>query len=133
MQCNQLIPELTVVDLTESLQFYVDTVGFQVESRRESAKFAFVSFQGCQLMLEERRGASETGPLEHPFGRGINFQIRVDRLEPILRALSQNGFPLSRAPQEVRYRWGKSELRQREFLVQDPDGYLLRFIEAIPA
>lgn len=131
MKFNALIPELTVFDLARSLRFYVETLGFKIEYRREAQGFVFLSFQGSQLMLEQRNGAWETGALEAPLGRGINFQIDAERIEPLVVALRAAGAVLFREPFESWYRVGDHEHGQREFLVQDPDGYLLRFNEEL--
>ena len=80
-------------------------------------------------MLCARNGRGETAELARPFGRGVNFQIKVERLRPILEALDAAEWPLFEAPSEAWYRTGDIEGGQREFLVQDPDGYLLRFAE----
>ena len=46
---------------------------------------------------------------------------------PILTALEEVRWPLFRAPKQSWYRIGADEERDtREFLVQDPDGYLVR-------
>lgn len=66
-----------------------------------------------------------------PFGRGVNFQMVVDRIDPLLRALDEAKWPLYEPPNETWYRVGEDEHGQREFLVQDPDGYLLRLIERL--
>lgn len=97
MKFNPLIPELTVLDLEKSINFYVEVLGFQIEYRREESKFAFVSFQGSQLMLEERNGGWETAPLDYPFGRGINFQIEVNQLDLIINALTDAKYPIVKA------------------------------------
>jgi hypothetical protein len=71
--------------------------------------------------------------LARPLGRGINLMIYVESLDPLLDALAAANWPLFKLPEESRYRVGDQEVMQREFLVQDPDGYLLRFAQAIPA
>jgi catechol 2,3-dioxygenase-like lactoylglutathione lyase family enzyme len=131
MNFNSLIPELDVISLDKSLRFYVETIGFTMEYRREESKFVFLSFQGTQLMLQERSGNWETGHLEYPFGRGINFQIFVKQIDPVRKCLTASGYPLMKSPWESWYRKGEQEVGQREFLVQDPDGYLLRFAESL--
>jgi hypothetical protein len=78
-----------------------------------------------QIMLCERNGNWEVGELSPPFGRGINFQMNVESLVPILESLKAAEWPLFRQPNEAWYRTGDREGGQREFLVQDPDGYLL--------
>ncbi len=131
MRFNALIPELTVMDPARSLRFYVQTLGFQVEYDRPETGFTFLSFQGAQLMISRRNGAWETGSLEYPLGRGINFEIGVADIDPLLAALSAGGYPLMLAPFDSWYRTAVGEKGQREFLVTDPDGYLLRFAQAL--
>ena len=128
---NKLIPELTVSNLEKSLHFYVKTIGFKIEYQREEENFAFVSLQGSQVMLDERNGNWETGRLERPFGRGINLQIEVDQLNPILKSIEASSYILMKPPWESWYRKDSESVGQREFLIQDPDGYLLRFAEHI--
>lgn len=127
MEFNRLIPELSVSDFEKSLNFYTLILGFDVEYRRE--KFAMISLQGSQIMLEEINNNWNVGELEYPFGRGINFQIEVDKIEPILNSLRENNCPLFAEPEENWYRQDDKLLGNREFLVQDPDGYLLRFAQ----
>lgn len=129
MQFNKLIPELDVSNLEKSLHFYVDLLGCSIEYRREESKFIFLSLQGSQIMLQERNGNWETGVLEYPYGRGINFQIQVNSISVMLDILSKDGYPLMKDPWESWYRRDDVFIGQREFLVQDPDGYLLRFFE----
>lgn len=68
-----------------------------------------------------------TGPLERPFDRGINFQMTFGHIEPIRASLIAAGWPLYLEPEEVWYRVGTKQVGVRQFLVQDPDGYLVRF------
>lgn len=129
MKFNSLIPELGVSNLKKSLHFYVETIGFKIEYKRDESKFVFLSYEGNQLMLEEENGTWQTGPLHYPFGRGINFQMEVAKIDPIVKSLTTANYPLMKAPFESWYRKDDQKLGQREFLVQDPDGYLLRFCE----
>lgn len=72
MKFNALIPELMVSDLNKSLKFY-SMLGFKIEYRREESKFALISLQGSQLMIQQNNGVWNTAKLEYPLGRGINF------------------------------------------------------------
>lgn len=133
MKFNKLIPELTVSNLEKSLAFYT-ALGFKVEYERPEDRFAFLSFQGSQLMLEEVKKVKDPwrlSSLEFPFGRGINFQIEVEDLAPLLKALKENKVKLFLGPKESWYRQGNRKLGQKEFLVLDPDGYLLRFAQEL--
>jgi catechol 2,3-dioxygenase-like lactoylglutathione lyase family enzyme len=129
---NALVPELDVTDIDASLEFWCGRLGFEIAYDRPAAKFAYLQREGAQVMLCQINGNWEVAPLERPFGRGINFQFRAKSLAPILAALAEIGWPLYREPYEVWYRTGASrEGGSRELLVQDPDGYLLRFAEDI--
>lgn len=129
MQFNKLIPELSVSDIEKSRRFYADVLGFKAEYERKEQKFIFLSFQGSQLMIEEINEEWKTGKLEHPFGRGINFQIEADDINPILESLKKNSYPVKHEPKERWYKVKGKLHGQKEFLVMDPDGYLLRFAQ----
>lgn len=125
----RMVPELLVSDLSRSLAFWMGLCGFKVAYRREAEGFIYLDLDGAQFMLEEMRGDDYwiTGPLEAPLGRGINFEIKVTAIEPLVQSLEAAGWPLYRGPQERWYRSDATEVGVRQFLVQDPDGYLLRF------
>ena len=125
------VPELDVSELAASLGFWCDLLGFGIAYDRPAARFACLARGPIQVMLCERNGNSDVGELSRPFGRGVNFQMMVGVLAPILDALEAAHWPLFRQPSEAWYRAGHRERGQREFLVQDPDGYLLRFAQDI--
>ena len=130
MYFNKLIPELSVVNLPKSLEFY-KIIGFNIEYEREENKFAFISRGNIQFMLQEISVSDkwDVAPLDYPFGRGINFQLEVDDINKIYYALKNNNYPIIFDIEENWYRQNNKLLGNREFLVQDPDGYLLRFSE----
>jgi catechol 2,3-dioxygenase-like lactoylglutathione lyase family enzyme len=127
MKFNGLIPELSVSDINKSKNFYIDILGFNLEYERLADKFAFLSYSGTQIMIEEINGHWNTGRLEYPFGRGINFQIATNDVYKIANNLKQNNINLFRDIMESRYECGCEVVFKKEILVQDPDGYLLRF------
>ena len=124
-----LVPELSVSDLRESSAFWCDLLGFEVAYDRPAARFAYLQRGRLQVMLCQQNGRWEPGEMRQPFGRGINLQMAVDSIAPLLAALGGAGWPPFEQPSEAWYRVGGQETGQREFLVQDPDGYLLRFAE----
>lgn len=128
----KLVPELVVMDLQASLSFWCGLIGFSVAYDRPEAGFAYLDLDGAQIMLEQLDPAERqwiTSPLVAPHGRGINFQIEVPAIAPALSRLSTAGWPLFVEPETAWYRAGEVELGQRQFLVMDPDGYLLRLAE----
>lgn len=130
MKWNQMIPELDVFDLKTSLHFYVDLIGFSVEYERKEERFAFLRLEKVQWMIQEidpKNHLWETGTLEYPLGRGINFQIDVTNIEEIYQRLQEEKYPIFQEMEEHWYRKENVLMGCKEFLVQDPNGYLLRF------
>ncbi|WP_428542258.1 bleomycin resistance protein [Rhodopila sp.] len=125
----RLVPELLVADLDRSLRFWRDLCGFQVAFDRPEDRFAYLDLDGAQVMLEQRGLGRNwvSAPLEVPLGRGINFQVGVHSIQPILATLQAAGWPLFMQPERKWYRTGSFETGVEQFLVQDPDGYLIRF------
>jgi len=131
MKYNAVIPELTVSDLESSKFFYLDVIGFKLDYKRDEDKFLFISLGDVQLMVEESNGNWVTGELSYPFGRGINLQISVGDVDKIAQKLKANKLPIYRDTFESRYENDEEILFEKELLVQDPDGYLLRFSERV--
>ena len=127
MKFNPLIPELSVLDIERTRHFYIDILGFKVEYERPENKFLFVSLDDCQLMLEQINGNWSVGQLEYPFGRGINLEMTVLDVEGLYRRILDHQIPVFREMTVHEYRENDEIIIQKEFLVQDPDGYLLRF------
>ena len=127
---NKNIPELSVKDLKKSLKFY-QTCGFKIEYERKEDLFVFLSLGEIQFMLQEIREDDkwQVGELEYPLGRGINFQLEVDNVLLIYNNLINNGYEVQFPIEENWYREDDKLLGNKEFLVMDPDGYLLRFTE----
>ena len=65
--------------------------------------------------------------LFYPFGNGINFQLEVDNLDEIYNNFKNANYKITFDIEENRYRQEDKLLGNKEFLIQDPDGYLLRF------
>ena len=128
---NELVPELDVTALPASLRFWCGLLGFEVAYDRPAARFSYLVYGRVQIMLCEINGNWQVGELSRPFGRGINFQMTVNALAPILKALERAEWPIFSPPNEAWYRTGDRAVGKRECLVQHPDGYLLQFAEDI--
>lgn len=130
MKWNQMIPEFDVFNLKESLHFYIDLIGFNVVYERIEDKFAFIEFEDVQIMLQEINKSEnkwETAKLEYPLGRGINFQIDVINIDKIYNRLKESKYKIFVDIEEHWYRKDNVLMGCKEFLVQDPNGYVLRF------
>jgi hypothetical protein len=133
MSGAKLVPELLYSDLYRSLAFYLSLAGFSVLYDRPEDRFAYLEFEGAELMLEEAPELSDDGRVwwtarpEKPYGRGINLQIEAADVDVVCARLAEAAWPLFRPMEEQWYRLAERETGLRRFLVQDPGGYLLRF------
>ena len=130
LEFNKNIPELSVTNLENSLKFY-KTAGFKLEYDRPENKFAFISLGEIQFMLQEisNNDKWDIAPLTYPLGNGVNFQLEVDNLDEIYDIFKNSNYKTAFDIEENWYREDDKLLGSKEFLIQDPDGYLLRFSE----
>ncbi len=126
MKFNKLIPELSVSNIENSKQFYLK-LGFKIMYERKEDKFVFIEFQGNQIMLEEINNNWNTGKLEYPFGRGINISMTVNNINEYYNDLKNKEVTFFEDIMVNKYRVDEEIYEDIEFLIQDPDGYLLRF------
>ncbi len=131
MKFNALVPELSVSDIQKSLAFYVGVLNFKIEYERPGDKFAYLSYGDAQLMIEQVNDHWHVGPLSYPFGRGINLQIETTEIDLIQQSLKTAGINPFKDIFESTYTADTQTFKQREILIQDPDGYLLRFSEDV--
>ena len=127
MDFNNLIPELSVFDILQTKNFY-EELGFKIEYERQEEKFVFMSFQDSQFMFEQIHDEGwNTGELIYPLGRGINFSIAVDDIENLYTLVKSKKLEIYKKLTKSVYLVNGIEKIQMEFLIQDPNGYLLRF------
>ena len=127
MDFNNLIPELSVFDILQTKNFY-EELGFKIEYERQEEKFVFMSFQDGQFMFEQIHAEGwNTGELIYPLGRGINFSIAVDDIEKLYTLVKNKKLEIYKKLTKSVYLVNGIEEIQMEFLIQDPNGYLLRF------
>ena len=127
MDFNNLIPELSVFDILQTKNFY-EELGFKIEYERREEKFVFMSFQDSQFMFEQIHDEGwNTGELIYPLGRGINFSIAVDDIENLYTFVKSKKLEIYKKLTKSVYLVNGIEEIQMEFLIQDPNGYLLRF------
>lgn len=130
MEWNQMLPEFDVFNLEETLHFYVDLIGFHVEYDRQEDRFAFLQFEKVQIMVQEidkENNKWGTGELKYPLGIGINFQIDVTNIDEIYNRLKAENYKIFVEMEDHWYRKDDVLMGCREFLVQDPNGFVLRF------
>ncbi len=126
-----LAPAMIVSDLAKSLRFWIDILGFSIAYERPEDEFVYLSQAGAHVMLYQRCAMYETGALEPPYGRGIMLQIQVEDVDTVAASLVVRNWPVYQPIKEAWYRAGEVERGLRQFLVQDPDGYLLMIYEEL--
>ena len=126
MKFNKLIPELSVTNIDKSKEFYL-TIGFKIMYERKEDKFVFLELEGNQLMIEEINDNWNTGKLEYPFGRGINISMTVSDIDNYYQELVNKNITFFKDIMTNEYDVNDKTYLDKEFLIQDPDGYLLRF------
>lgn len=126
MKFNSLIPELSVSNINVSKNFYL-SLGFKIKYERQEDKLCFLELENNQIMLQEENGIWQTGSLEYPFGRGINISMAISDVENMYKKLKQKNIKFFVDLEVHKYRVDDKIYDDKEFLIQDPDGYLLRF------
>jgi len=132
---NLVVPEFAVTDWLKSRSFYCETLGFKCLYERPEDGFCYLSLNGAEIMIDQI-GEGRTFddghlPEKYPFGKGLNVQIQVDEIKPLLDGLADAKISLYLAVEDKWYRKEDAEVGNRQFVVADPDGYLLRFYQAL--
>lgn len=126
-------PECYVVDIEKNKAFFVEVLGFAIQYERPKEAFAYLSFQGSALMLEELSANSRkwlTGEMLVPFGRGVNFQWDVKGVAALYARVKLFAPESIFLPLEQKTYVRKCDnITTIQFIVQSPDGYLFRFCE----
>lgn len=128
-----LTPELLCKDIKISLSFYLDVLGFIIQYQREESGFAMLERQGARIMLSqykpEKKNNWIAGPLEFPFGRGMNLEIETKLVDDLYANVQKSNAQIFLPIEEKWYRVDETYQGSRQFIVLDPNGYLLRFYE----
>lgn len=128
-----LVPELAVSDWQVSRHFYCAVLGFAAVYERPEEGFSYLRLGQADLMIDQiglgRTFGGGHQPQTYPFGKGVNLQIRVAGVDALLAAIVAQGRAPHLPAEERWYRCGDHDLGQRQFMVADPDGYLLRFYQ----
>ncbi len=126
MRFNSLIPELSVSDINKSKEFYLK-LGLKVMYERIEDKFVFLQLEDNQIMIEENNNNWNTGIMEYPYGRGINISMSIKDIDSMYKRVKEQNLELFLDLETHEYRVNNKISYDKEFLIQDPDGYLLRF------
>lgn len=126
MKFNSLIPELSVSNINQSKEFYLN-LDFTIKYERPENKFCFLELEENQIMIEQINENWSVGTLEYPYGRGINISMAIKDIDKMYNDLKAKKVKFFQDLEIHDYRVGSEISYDKEFLIQDPDGYLLRF------
>ena len=115
-----MVPVLQVSDVSTSMQWYKDILGFDGSAfpKEEPHTFALLRRDGSEIMLQSSR--------EAPVSHGWAVYIRVTDNQLLdLAAHVRARVPLSREPQRMPY-------CDVEFTVADPNGHEIVLSEQLP-
>jgi len=131
MPFGVLVPEFYCTSFDKTLGFYTRDLGFNVVYQRPEDRFAYLEREGVRIMIEELGASREWIPAElaYPFGRGVNFQIGVSDTTILYTSLKKAGYSFFLPLEDKWYRRNDAYVGNRQFIIQDPDGYLLRFAQ----
>ncbi len=117
---QRVYPQLRMTDWNRTRPFYVDGLGFVVDSEHRFEPglpvFARLTLDGLSLFLTEHRGDCEVG--------GAAYFV-VDDVDEFYRRIAGRGVSPDQPPVD-------KEWKRREMLVVDPDGNRLRFANPLP-
>ncbi|GAA6179070.1 VOC family protein [Shimia sp. NS0008-38b] len=117
---NALVPEFAVTNCAASKAFYCDVLGFTCAFERPEEGFAYLKLGDAEVMIDEigQGRTFENGhlPTQRPFGRGLNVQIKVPDITPLLSALAAADHQLYMQPEDKWYRNKNIEAGNRQFV-----------------
>ena len=92
--------------------------------------------QGSRIMLDEiakdlSKRSWISAPMEVPFGRGINLEIKTTQIDELYNQCMQKNASIFLPIEEKWYQANDIEIGSRQFIVLDPDGYMLRFTQIL--
>jgi catechol 2,3-dioxygenase-like lactoylglutathione lyase family enzyme len=120
----KVAPELFVPDVDRAIRFYAGSLGFELLRREEAggkATFAVVALgQAIVMLADQGHYAAMVAAIVEPRGRGIDVRFVVPDVDAMYRTCTMSG---ARIALDI----GDRYYGLRDFIVEDPNGYRLRF------
>jgi len=117
----RVAPVLVVENVTASVSYYRDQLGFEVVGTfGDPLEMAFVGRGGTQIMLQDAEGGVRPGPNSSYKSVAWDALFWIPDVDELHRELQDRGTRIRRGPRETFY--GHIELE-----AIDPDGHVLCF------
>lgn len=129
MKFTKLTPNLVVNDVARSVAFYRDNLGMQMGmSVPEQPPYVFASVihGSIEVFFNSKEAVAEDFPqmLAHGIGAAMTLYLEVEEVDGLHRDLSAKGVKVVMEPKTQFY-------GMREFMIADPDGWLLMFAQRV--
>ncbi|HYU73050.1 MAG TPA: VOC family protein [Ktedonobacteraceae bacterium] len=125
---KKLTPNIMVEDVNRTIQFYKETLGFELlTSVPEKGQFdwAMMKRDGVEIMFQARASLGEEIPAlqQKEIGGALTFYIDIEGVEE-LHAILKDKVTIVQEMHTTFY-------GAQEFAIQDCNGYILTFAEAV--
>jgi catechol 2,3-dioxygenase-like lactoylglutathione lyase family enzyme len=114
-----------------SLRFYTDVLGFTTLRYEPEHRRAELEREGVSIEIAEYNGEG-LASLEYPFGRGVTLIVWTQEADAVYAGVEAYGARLHKPMLQIWREEDGVRVGHVEFEVIDPDGYALRFCEALP-
>ncbi len=121
--------ELACAGFARSLRFYTDVLGFATMRYAPAERWA--ELERDNVVVQLREGAAPTAPLEYPYGRGVTLVVWCQDVEAVCAGVEAYGARLYKPLAEYWRNEDGSRIGHTAFEVMDPDGFLVRFCQAL--
>jgi catechol 2,3-dioxygenase-like lactoylglutathione lyase family enzyme len=126
-----LAVRLVCTGFARSLRFYTDVLGFTTMRYAPEQRRAELERDGVEIELVENAEGG-LAPLEYPFGRGVTLVVWTQDADAVYSGVQAYGARLHRPMAEAWHEEDGVRVGHLGFEVIDPDGYALRFCQALP-
>lgn len=120
MKINSLIPVIYTKEIPETIDFYVNFLGFACTANEPELGWARVQFDHAEFLISQPNG-------NIPFEKSIftgSFYLNTDNVEEIWHKV--------KGVAEICYTLEEFDYGMKEFAIYDNNGYLLQFGQEIP-
>jgi lactoylglutathione lyase len=128
VELKTLIPNVMVEDVNGTIEFYRDVLGFRVNATVPAEgqfDWASMRYDAVELMFQSRSSLSEEIPAfkDQQIGGALTFSVQMQGLQALYDRLKGNVIIV----QDLHTTF----YGMREFAVQDCNGFVLTFAEAV--
>jgi uncharacterized glyoxalase superfamily protein PhnB len=129
MKFQKLTPNLVVRDVTASMEFYRNVLGFQTTiTVPDQAPYVFgaVTNGNVEIFFNDQKAVATDYPTlgAKPIGGSLTLFIEVEGIEDLFKQVQKHGVKITMPMKDQFY-------GMREFAFEDPEGWVITFAERI--